>query len=48
MNASKRAAFFKKMNKMISLNGEWRIRWNDAERGGRIARVLWQWKSFTG
>ena len=28
------------MNKIISLNGAWQIRWNDGERGERIARVL--------
>jgi hypothetical protein len=34
------AAFYKKMKKVISLNGAWQIRWNDGERGERIARVL--------
>jgi len=40
MNESDRPFFFKKMNKIISLNGAWQIRWNDGERGERIARVL--------
>jgi hypothetical protein len=39
LNASERP-LSKQMNKTISLNGEWQIRWDDGERGERIAPVL--------